>query len=152
MNINYYRPVVISGGHTPVAQRSAGADSTMPADFAVRYVWSGGLPNSILPSTMCLTIDTTTDEASVAGQRVRLGLQTADLERLLLAMRDGGTFARLSEVPGPGGSWREPAPSGISTIVRSAPPRHARAIRRREAAVDSAAARVQPVELAVRSA
>ena len=86
-------------------------DLAMPADFAVRFVWlcppgneKGGL-----------TIDTTADEAWVP-QRVRIGAQSQDLERLYLAMRDGGTFERWSERPG--GGWGEPMPSGITTIVR----------------------------------
>lgn len=114
VNVNRYGPVV-SSGSGPDAAMNARVDSTMPSDFAVRYMSMCGAPIGTGP-TGVLTIDTAADEAYVAGQRVWLGAQTANLERLYLAMRVGGTFVRWSEHPG--GEWQEPTQSGITTAVR----------------------------------
>jgi hypothetical protein len=113
VNVNRYRETAVRNDVTFTS-------ATMPADFAVRYVWTCALPNpdrSELPqdiSRTALTIDTAADEAYIRDKgRVRLGLQPRDLERLYLAMRGAGTSMSFQSV-----GWNEPAPSGITTVVR----------------------------------
>jgi hypothetical protein len=111
VNINRGASVLVSGAASTAAPRSAGPDSTMPADFAVQYFWMCGPPSERF--SVLLTMDTTIDEGSVRGGRVRLGVQTEDLERMYVAMRDGGTFGRSYYL-----GWTEPMPSGMTTVVR----------------------------------